>query len=122
MNHRNKAVPKTKTEMPHNRSLFLCINATILVAAIFASPESCATDPGTCKYDEKEDIYLGNYSTWEEAPNSLDEFDHDNRKHICGLPILTVEEWEEGRFWETEKPVIVKNVTAGWKALEHWTK
>jgi len=121
-NHRNHAAQHPKTEMPHKGSLLLCIIVTLLVAAIFASPESCTEGPGTCTYDENEKIYFGNYSTWEEAPNSLDEFDHDNSKHICGLPILTVEEWEEGRFWEAENPVIVKNVTAGWRALVHWTK
>ena len=65
---------------------------------------------------------LGRYPTWEAAPASKDEFDHDNEKSVCRLPILTVEEWEAGRYWEREVPVIVKNVTDGWMALEHWTK
>mmetsp|Transcript_23489 Transcript_23489/g.38736 ORF Transcript_23489/g.38736 Transcript_23489/m.38736 type:complete len:360 (-) Transcript_23489:128-1207(-) len=62
------------------------------------------------------------YKTWEEAPASYEEFDHDNHPSVCRLPVVTVEEWEKGRMWEGETPVIVKNVTDGWKALEHWTK
>lgn len=57
-----------------------------------------------------------------DAPASTEEFDHDNDPEVCGLPILTVEEWEAGRYWEGKKPVIVKNVTAGWAAMEHWKK
>eukprot|EP00804_Cyclotella_cryptica_P020020 CCRYP_007896-RC/>CCRYP_007896-RC protein AED:0.39 eAED:0.39 QI:341/1/1/1/1/1/3/411/445 len=57
-----------------------------------------------------------------DAPASREEFDHDNDPEVCGLPILTVEEWEAGRYWEGNKPVIVKNVTAGWAAMEHWKK
>ena len=57
-----------------------------------------------------------------DGPASTEEFDHDNDPSICGLPFLTVEEWESGRYWEGDKPVIVKNVTAGWAAMEHWKK
>jgi len=57
-----------------------------------------------------------------DAPASKEEFDHDNSPDVCGLPILTVEEWEAGRYWKGKKPVIVKNVTDGWAALEHWKK
>jgi len=31
-----------------------------------------------------------------------------------------VEEWEKGRYWERNKPVLVKNATEGWAALERW--
>jgi len=65
---------------------------------------------------------LGKYNTWEEAPASTKEFDHDNNKKVCRLPIISVDEWESGRYWEKEEPCIVKNVTDGWLALEHWTK
>ena len=65
---------------------------------------------------------LGQYNTWEEAPASTKEFDHDNNKKVCRLPIIDVEEWESGRYWEKDEPCIVKNVTDGWLALEHWTK
>ena len=74
--------------------------------------------PSTCTSE----ISLGRYLTWEDAPSSRDEFDHGNDKRLCGLPIVSVEQWEAGRLWEGEQPVIVKNVTDGWKALEHWTK
>lgn len=62
------------------------------------------------------------YATWEGAPSSADEFDHDNDPSVCRLQIISVEEWEEGRYWEYEEPVIVRGVTEGWNALEHWTK
>ena len=62
------------------------------------------------------------YETWEDAPASWGEFGHDNDPGVCGIPVLSVEEWEEGRYWEREEPVLVRNVTDGWPALEHWTK
>ena len=62
------------------------------------------------------------YLNWEDAPASRDEFDHDNDPSVCGIPVLTVEEWEAGRYWEGSKPVLVKNVTDGWAALKHWKK
>ena len=68
------------------------------------------------------EIKLGRYKTWEEAPASYEEFGHDNDPSVCRLPIVSVEEWEEKRMWEGETPVIVKNVTQNWKALQHWTK
>lgn len=67
-------------------------------------------------------LATGPYGTWEEAPSSVEEFDHDNRKSVCRLPVVSVEEWERGRYWEGEEPVIVQNVTGGWLALDHWTK
>ena len=70
----------------------------------------------------EQQINLGQYNTWEEAPASTKEFDHDNNKKVCRLPIISVDEWESGRYWEKEEPCIVKNVTDGWLALEHWTK
>ncbi|KAL7467087.1 hypothetical protein ACHAXS_007352 [Conticribra weissflogii] len=62
------------------------------------------------------------YIEWEDGPASREEFDHDNAPDVCGIPVLTVEEWEAGRYWEGSKPVLVKNVTDGWAALEHWKK
>ena len=70
----------------------------------------------------EQQINLGQYNTWEEAPVSTKEFDHDNNKKVCRLPIISVDEWESGRYWEKEEPCIVKNVTDGWLALDHWTK
>lgn len=69
--------------------------------------------------DESSHTY---YETWEDAPASWEEFGHDNDPSVCGIPVLSVEEWEEGRYWEREEPVLVRNATDGWSALEHWTK
>jgi len=33
-----------------------------------------------------------------------------------------VEEWEVGRYWEGNQPVLVKNATDGWAALNNWKK
>ena len=69
-------------------------------------------------------IDYGNHNQeWEDGPTSWLEFGHDNSPEICGLPIISVVEWEEKRWWEGKfGPCIVKNVTDGWLALEHWTK
>ena len=91
--------------------LLSCIAVLIMLFLYFGS--SSKSQPSST---------VGRYLTWEEAPASIEEFDHDNDKRVCRLPILSVEEWEMGRYWEREMPVIVKNVTDGWPALEHWTK
>lgn len=66
-------------------------------------------------------INYGNpHLEWEEGPSSWEEFGHDNPPDVCGLPVLTVEEWERGRHWEKDRPVLVRNVTEGWAALENW--
>ena len=59
---------------------------------------------------------------WGDGPSSRDEFDHNNDPRVCGVEFLTVDEWEAGRHWERQQPVIVRNVTAGWAALTHWKK
>lgn len=70
-----------------------------------------------------EDIDYGNHNLeWEDGPTSWDEFGHDNDPDVCGLQVLTVAEWEEGKYWKGPKPVIVKNATAGWAALNNWKK
>mmetsp|Transcript_27890 Transcript_27890/g.58918 ORF Transcript_27890/g.58918 Transcript_27890/m.58918 type:complete len:194 (-) Transcript_27890:11-592(-) len=67
------------------------------------------------------DVDYGNHNNeWEDGPSSWEEFGHDNDPEVCGVPVLTVEEWESGKYWEGSKPVIVKNVTEGWAALNHW--
>jgi hypothetical protein len=72
---------------------------------------------------EEENIDYGNHNLeWEDGPSSWDEFGHDNAPDICGVQVLTVQEWEEGRYWAGNKPVIVKNVTDGWAALNNWKK
>jgi hypothetical protein len=88
----------------------------LLLAFLSASGQTCTDDAASSCTN------TGHYPTWEDAPASVQEFDHDNDKSICSLPIITVEEWETGRYWEKEEPVIVKNVTDGWLALQHWTK
>jgi len=68
-------------------------------------------------------IDYGNHnSEWEDGPSSWDEFGHDNDPAVCGLPVLTVEEWEAGKYWDGNKPVLVRNVTDGWAALDNWKK
>ena len=107
----------------NKRSLFLStVAATILAvyATTVGSPTCTEDDPSSC--DSSSPSSLGRYPTWEAAPASREEFDHDNDKDVCRLQILSVEEWEAGRYWEKDEPVIVKNVTDGWQALEHWTK
>ena len=59
---------------------------------------------------------------WEDGQSSWEEYGHDNNPDICGLPLLTVAEWESGRYWERNKPVLVSGVTNGWAALTHWKK
>ena len=100
-----------------NAFFFLSTIAVILVLICADGEKSCVKD-GSCASSGKQPYY----ATWEDAPSSADEFDHDNDKSVCGLPLLTVEEWEQGRYWEGDQPVLVKNVTDGWPALQHWTK
>ena len=59
---------------------------------------------------------------WEDGQSSWEEYGHDNNPDICGLPLLTVAEWESGRYWERNKPVLVSGLTNGWAALTHWKK
>ena len=62
----------------------------------------------------------GNHNlNWEDGYASWDEFGHDNSEN-CNVPKLTVEEWEAGKFWKGDTPVIVKNVTDDWAALTNW--
>jgi len=68
-------------------------------------------------------IDYGNHnSEWEDGPSSWNKFGHDNDPAMCGLSVLTVEEWEAGKYWDGNKPVLVRNVTDGWAALENWKK
>jgi hypothetical protein len=83
---------------------------------------TCAEGDASCAAAASSPAFVRYYSTWEEAPISAGEFDHENDRNVCRLPIISVDEWESGRYWEREEPVIVRNVTDGWGALEHWTK
>lgn len=70
-----------------------------------------------------DEVDYGNHNQeWEDGPSSWEEFGHDNDPSVCGLPVLTVKEWEEGRYWEGMKPVLVSDVTDGWPALNNWKK
>mmetsp|Transcript_25972 Transcript_25972/g.55845 ORF Transcript_25972/g.55845 Transcript_25972/m.55845 type:complete len:363 (-) Transcript_25972:131-1219(-) len=70
---------------------------------------------------ETDEIDYGNHNLdWEDGPTSWEEFGHDNDPSVCSLRFLTVEEWEAGKYWEGDQPVIVKNVTDGWAALNNW--
>ena len=73
---------------------------------------------------DENNIDYGNHNeNWEDGPSSWDEFGHDNDPDVCGLPRITVEEWEDKRYWEGKYgPVIVMNVTDGWAALNNWKK
>lgn len=74
-------------------------------------------------HDDVETIDYGNHNqNWEDGPTSWEEFGHDNDPSICGVPRITVQEWEEGKYWEGKHPVIVLNVTNGWAALNNWKK
>lgn len=103
----------------HKRVFFLSsIVAGIALIYAESSDDTCTADCATAS----DGTSLGRYPTWEAAPASTEEFDHDNDKTVCRLAVISVEEWERGRYWEKEQPVLVKNVTDGWGAPEHWTK
>ncbi len=102
--------------------LFSCIAVMIMLFVLLGHANNLHYYHLGSSSESQPSSTLGRYLTWEEAPASREEFDHDNDKRVCRLPILSVEEWEMGRYWEREIPVIVKNVTDRWPALEHWTK
>ena len=88
---------------------------------LFATLLALATVAGS--QDAAEEIDYGNHNLeWEDGPTSWEEFGHANAPDVCGLPVLTVEEWEAGKYWEGNKPVLVKNMTDGWAALTNWKK
>ena len=58
----------------------------------------------------------------QDSPASWEEFGHDNDPNACGLPVLTIDKWEAGSYWEGSKPVLVRNVTDGWAAPSNQKK
>mmetsp|Transcript_9213 Transcript_9213/g.19905 ORF Transcript_9213/g.19905 Transcript_9213/m.19905 type:complete len:423 (+) Transcript_9213:136-1404(+) len=104
-------------------SIYLA-TACIIMSSTNCNKQAQAGRPLTRSIPDNEDIDYSHpeYIEWEDGPTSAEEFDHDNNPEICGLEYLTVEEWEAGKYWEKDKPVLVKNVTAGWKALNNWKK
>ncbi len=72
-------------------------------------------DDGTIVVD------YGNHNLrWDDGPSSWDEFGHDNDPDVCRMRTMTVEEWESGRHWRHNVPVMVTNVTSGWDANVNW--
>ncbi|KAL3817728.1 hypothetical protein ACHAXA_002488 [Cyclostephanos tholiformis] len=71
--------------------------------------------------EHNDDVDYGNHNLrWEDGPSSWDEFGHDNDPSVCRMQIMTVEEWESGRHWRNNVPVMVTNVTSGWAANVNW--
>ena len=63
----------------------------------------------------------GNHNqNWEDGHSSWDEFGHDNDPSVCRMRTMTVDEWEAGRHWRGNVPVMVTNVTDGWVANVNW--
>ena len=103
----------------HHRAVYIAILCFLAMSIIGVAFSQDDTETMT----DEETIDYGNHNLeWEDGPSSWEEFGHDNAPDICGVQVLTVEEWEEGRYWEGGKPVIVKNVTDGWAALNNWKK
>lgn len=67
------------------------------------------------------DIDYGNHNTkWSQGPSSWEEFGHANDPNICRLQTITLDEWERGKYWRYNVPVMVMNVTADWDANMNW--
>jgi hypothetical protein len=67
------------------------------------------------------DIDYGNHNTqWSQGPSSWEEFGHTNDPSVCKLQTITVDEWERGKYWRGNVPVMVMNVTTNWDANVHW--
>ena len=66
-------------------------------------------------------VDYGNHNhNWEDGHSSWDEFGHDNDPSVCKMRTMTVGEWEAGRHWRNNVPVMVTNVTDNWAANIHW--
>lgn len=97
-----------------------CFLSTLGLLASFSAALNSETCLG-CALNTDEDPYT-KYKHWEDAPASWEEYGHDNDESVCGVQRLTVEQWEKGKYWQKNKPVIVMNVTEHWPAVEHWKK
>ena len=61
----------------------------------------------------------GNHNTnWEDGHASWEEFGHNNEH--CNLQTITVQEWEDGKYWEKDDPVLVTGITEHWAANTNW--
>ena len=66
-------------------------------------------------------VDYGNHNhNWEDGHSSWDEFGHDNDPSVCKMRTMTAGEWEAGRHWRNNVPVMVTNVTDSWAANFHW--
>lgn len=92
-----------------------------LSASISAALDSETACLG-CPLNTDENSPYVKYKDWEDAPASWEEYGHDNDESVCGVPRLTIEQWEKGKYWQKNKPVIVMNVTEHWPAAQHWKK
>ena len=64
-----------------------------------------STECQNCEEETNPNIDYGNHNlNWEDGPASWEEFGHDNAPDVCGVPRLTVEEWEAGRYWVDTGP------------------
>ena len=105
--------------MPLHR--YCCIGIAVLALAIQALSQD--TSHSDHEAETETTIDYGNRNVeWEDGPTSWDEFGHDNAQDVCGIPNISVEEWEAGRYWEGDTPVIIRNVTNGWAALHTMKK
>ncbi len=98
-----------------------CFLSTLSLLASISAALNSETCIG-CSLNADENSPYSKYKDWEDAPASWEEYGHDNDEYVCGVPRLTVEEWEKGKYWQKNKPVIVMNVTEQWPAVNHWKK
>jgi len=96
--------------------------STLSLLASFSAALNSETTCIGCPLNADENSPYSKYKHWEDAPASWEEYGHDNDESVCGVPRLTVEQWEKGKWWQKNKPVIVMNVTEQWPAVEHWKK
>lgn len=110
-----------KMKPPSGKWTWTCLSTLSLLVYYSVALDSEHCLGCALNTDEAESPYT-KYINWEDAPASWEEYGHDNDPSVCGLERLTVEEWERGKYWNQNKPVIVMNVTDQWPALEHWKK
>ena len=111
-------------EQRNSSSRLVVLVSLLLLLALSSSSSSVrAADAkdGDVGESDNTTIDYGNHNrNWEDGPTSWSEFGHDNSPDVCGLPLISVEEWESGRYWERDTPVMVANVPAHWDALHNW--
>ncbi len=98
--------------------------SSIASTTAITTPDWDSGDPDRPSTDEVDpSIDYGNHNlNWDDGPASWEEFGHDNDPNVCGIRYMSMEEWEEEKGWEGDRPVIVRNATEGWAALRNWKK